>query len=174
MRRPGGRREDGARQGSAALETALFLPVLLLLFMGMVEVGRVTYVYFTLHKMMYTLARYLGTQQAVNFCDDRDATVAAAKNYAVTGTTDGSADPLLPNLGVDQIQVSIERFNPDSSALEPCDCSVAGCDVAAGGLAPDYLVVSIPEGYPVQLRIPYLALSPIPLKPQIRVPYGGT
>jgi hypothetical protein len=35
-------------------------------------------------------------------------------------------------------------------------------------------VVSIPNGYQLQLRIPFLPLEPIPLKPQVKVPYGGT
>ncbi|MEK7404864.1 MAG: TadE/TadG family type IV pilus assembly protein [Acidobacteriota bacterium] len=162
------------RRGTTTLETAMFLPLLLLLFMGMVEVGRVTYTYFTLHKMLYSLGRLLGTQQGVNFCDDADATVETAKNLVLTGTIDGSAGPLVANLTPDLVQVSIERRNADSGELENCDCAVPGCDVVNGGLAPDYLVIAIPDGYQVQLRIPYVMLAPLPLKPQIRVPYGGT
>jgi hypothetical protein len=149
-------------------------PVLVLLLMGVVELGRVAYTYVALEKILYNLARYLGTQQGVNFCDATDATVVAAKNVALTGTTEATADPYLPNLTADQIEVRIERVNPDTGGLELCDCSSTGCDAAAGGLAPDSIVVSIPEGYPVQLRIPHLLLDPIPLKPQVRLPYGGT
>ncbi len=156
------------------IEAALLTPVLVLLLMGMVELGRVAYTYFTLQKILYNLARYLGTQQGVSFCDETDATVQAAKNIALTGNTEATADPILPNLTAEQIQVRLERLNRDSGALELCDCSSTGCDVNAGGLPPDAIVVSIPEGYAVQLRIPRLLLDPIPLRPQVRLPYGGT
>ncbi len=163
-----------AQRGNTVVETALFLPLLFLFLMGMVELGRITYIYFTLHKMLYTVARYVGTQQGVNFCNESDATVAAAKNLALTGTEDASTGPILANLTPDLVQVRIERYNAGTGQLDTCDCSATGCDVSTGGQAPDYLVVTVPDGYQVQLRIPYLTLSPIPLKPQIRVPYGGT
>jgi len=162
------------RRGSTMVEAILFVPVLVLLLMGVVELGRLAYTYYTLQKMLYNLARYLGTQQGVNFCDAADATVEAAKNYALTGTTDGTADPFVPNLTSDRIQIRIERYNPDTQALELCDCSATGCDPSAGGLAPESIVVSITEGYPIRLRFPHLILDPIPLRPQVRVPYGGT
>lgn len=156
------------------VEAALFTPVLVLLLMGLIELGRVAYTYVALQKILYNLARYVGTQQGVNFCDDTDATVTAAKNLALTGNTEGTTDPYVADLSADQIQVRIERRNPETGQLEACDCSSTGCDPSAGGLAPDAIVVSIPEGYPVQLRIPRLLLDPIPLKPQVRLPYGGT
>lgn len=152
----------------------MFMPLLLLLLIGMIELGRVAYTYYSLHKIMYTLARYLGTQQGVNFCDDGDAIVSAAKNYAVTGTTDEGADPILPNLSPDLIQVRIERYSGESQELAECECSVTGCDTGAGGLAPDFIVVSMPDGYPVRPLIPYLTAADIPLRPVVRVPYGGT
>lgn len=164
----------GARRGTTMMEAVLFVPVLVLLLLGAVELGKVAYTYYTLQKTLYNLARYLGTQQGVNFCDEGDATVAAAKNYALTGTTDGSGQPLLPNLTAEQIQVRIERYNPDTQTLEACECSSTGCDPNAGGLAPDSIVVSLSQGYPFQFRFPRLVLDPIPLRPQVRVPYGGT
>ncbi len=163
-----------SRAGSTAMETVLFLPLLLLLFMGMVEIGRLTYTYYTLYKMLNTVARYVGTAQGVNFCDEEDATVQAIKNWVLTGTEDGSGEPLLADLTPDRVQIRSERYNPDSGELEACACAVPGCDTGQGGLAPDYLVVWVPEGYPIQLRIPYLGLAPILLKPQVRLPYGGT
>lgn len=163
-----------AQRGGALLETALYVPVLLLLLMGMVELGRIAYTYFTLEKMLFTLARYLGTQQGVNLCDPADPTVTAAVSYALTGTTDNSAPPFLPALRADMIQIRIERRDTLAGQLLPCDCSIIGCDAALGGLAPDFLVVSIPDGYPITLRLPSLAGIVIPLKPHVRLPYGGT
>lgn len=162
------------RRGNMALETALFLPFILLLIVGMVQLGKITYVYYTLQKTMYTLAMYLSTQQAVNFCDDGDALVTAAKNYALTGNTDDSGSSFLPALTPDMISVQAERVDPASGSLTSCDCSATGCDLAAGGGAPDFIVVSIPDGYTVQLRIPYMMIDPILLRPEVRIPYGGT
>src|SRR5262245_6858260 len=93
------------RRGGAVLEIALFLPIILTLLVGMIQIGKITYLYYTLRKTIYTAARYVATQQGVNFCDDGDATVAAAKNFALTGTTDGSADPFISNLTVDMISI---------------------------------------------------------------------
>jgi hypothetical protein len=170
--RPAG--EKGRRRGSSALEAAMLLPVMFVLLVGMVEIARVTYTYYMLQKMLYQLARYVGTQQGVNFCDESDPVLVAAKNYAVTGTEDGSNDPLLTNLSADMIQVRIERYSRDTGELGVCDCSVSGCDSASGGTAPDFIVVTIPDGYTVTLAIPPAIIEEIPLKPQIRVPFGGT
>ncbi len=162
------------RRGSTLLETAMYLPVLFILLFGMVELARITYTYYTIQKILYTLARLAGTQQAVNFCDDSDAAVTAAKNFALTGTSDGSADPLVPNLTVDQIKVRIERLNRDTQELVECECSISGCDASQGGGSPDFVVVTIPDGYRVRPVIPFMSIDEFPLRPRIRVPYGGT
>src|SRR5690349_17905832 len=60
------------RRGSIALETALYLPILFLLLFGTVELAKITYTYYTLQKIMASVARYAGTQQGVNFCDAGD------------------------------------------------------------------------------------------------------
>ncbi len=163
-----------SRRGSTILETVMFLPMLIVLLFGMVEIARVTYTYYTLQKILYTLARHVGSEQAVNFCDSSDAVLAAAKNFALTGSSDGSADPLVPNLTVDQIEVRIERVNRDTGEIAACECSISGCDAAQGGTSPEYVVVSIPDGYRIRPVIPYMALEEFPLRPHIRVPFGGT
>jgi hypothetical protein len=160
--------------GTAALETALFLPILILLLMGTLEIGRIAFTYYTLHKILYGLARNLGTQQGVNFCDDNDPAVAAAKAFALTGSSDSSAPGLIGDLTADQISVRIEQVDPNSGTLGECACSVPGCDTANGGLPPDFIVVSLPNGYPVTPHIPLVPMDPIPLRPTVRVPYGGT
>lgn len=161
-------------RGSSLLETAMYLPILFLLLFGMIELARITYTYYTLQKILYTVARYLGTQQGVNFCDDSDASIVAAKAFALTGATDGSAEPYLSELGAENIQVRIERYTATNNEIGECECSATACDTATGGQAPDHIVVSIPEGYSVRLRIPQLPLDPILLRPQVRVPFQGT
>jgi hypothetical protein len=161
--------------GNSLLEMAMFLPFLFLLLFGMVEFARVGYVYYTLHKAMYSLARYVGTQQGVNFCDDADAVLSAAKQYILTGSTDGSGEPFLPNLNADMIRVRAEKYSAENGELLECACDSAGCDAEAGGTGPHYIVVSLPEGYPVSIAILFMAqVDPIPLRPQVRVPFGGT
>jgi hypothetical protein len=167
------RRARGS-SGSAVIETAMFLPILILLLMGTLEIGRITYTYFTLHKIMYSLARYLGTQQGTNFCDSSDPNIVAALSFALNGTTDNSGTPIISNLTADMISIRIEQVDQTSGAISECPCAVPGCDAANGGLPPNFLVVSIPNGYNVTPRIPLIPMNPIPLKPQVRVPYGGT
>ncbi len=74
--------------------------------------------------------------------------------------------PPCAGLTADMIQVTIERYDPVSQTTGACDCSQSGCDTGAGGPAPDYIVVSIPNGYTVTPIIPFLTLTPIPLKPR--------
>jgi len=50
--------------GNMVLETALFIPVLLLLIVGTVQIGKVTYTYYTLKKIVYAAARELALTHA--------------------------------------------------------------------------------------------------------------
>ena len=163
-----------SRKGSILLESALYLPLFFLLLVGMVELARVSYTYYSIQKILYTLARTVGTQQGVNFCDASDAAVVAAKNLALTGSTDNSGTPYVNGLDAGMIEIRIERRNTDTGELETCECAVPGCDAGAGGTSPEFLVVSIPDGYPIQLRFPTFTPDPIPLRFQVRIPYGGT
>lgn len=155
----------------------MWVPILVSLLFGAVELARLSYTYFTLHKILYTVARFVGTQQGVNFCDSADQIITDAKNLAINGGLEPDANTgqaLIQGLTADQIAIRIERFNVESGQLEECQCSDTGCDAAAGGLAPDFIVVSMPDGFPIRLVFPGLNLDPITLRPQIRIPYGGT
>ncbi|MFN7921208.1 MAG: TadE/TadG family type IV pilus assembly protein [Bryobacteraceae bacterium] len=168
------RQHVSTRRGSLMMENALWVPILVALLFGMAELARVSYTYYTLHKILYGIARLAGTQQGVNFCDGSDATVTNIKNFVLNGSIDDGAQPILTGLSSDQIDIRIERYVADSDSLEQCDCSDTGCDAAQGGGAPDYIAVSIPDGYPIRLSFPGLTLDPIPLRPMVRVPYGGS
>jgi len=165
MKRPG---------GSALLETVLVLPILLGLLAGTVDLARITYTYYTLEKVMYNLARYLGTQQGVNFCSGQDPSVQAALNYALTGSTDTAENPIVPGLEPGMFQVRLERYSAAAGQLAVCDCSASGCDAGQGGLPPGYIVVSLADGYTVRPLFWGFAVDPFPLRPTVRVPYEGT
>ena len=140
-----------SRRGNVALEAVLFIPILITMFVATEQLGKLTYTYFTLKKVENTAARYIATQQGVNACDSADPNITAGINFALTGTTDGSAASVVNGL--------------TSGAY---DCSLAGT------IAPDFIVVSIPDGYTMTPIIPHLTLMAIPLKPRVKVPYGGT
>lgn len=161
-------------RGSSILEAVLFLPILFTLLWGMIELARISITYYSLQKMLYTVARYAGTQQGINFCDDADTQIATAKNLALRGSTDGSAALLLPTLTPDLVQVRAEKVDPDSQSVAQCDCTATGCDAAAGAIGPDFIVVSIPDGYSVTTNIPFIAPETFLLRPKVRLPFGGT
>jgi TadE-like protein len=162
------------RRGGALIESVMFMPILLSLLVGTVELARVTYTYYMLEKVMFNLARFVGTQQGVNFCDNQDATVQAAINYALTGTTDSSDNPVIAGLTPGMFQMRIERYDPNSQQLVVCDCTAAGCDTSQGGLPPGFIVVSLTNGYQVSPVFWGFAIDPFPIRPSVRVPYAGT
>ena len=155
-----------------ALELAMWIPVLLLLISGVIQFGKITYLYYTLRKIEYGIARTVSIGSAVNFCPGAgDTLIQGAIEFALTGTSDGSGTPLVSNLTPGMISVTTECLDPGTGLPGPCDTS--GCDAAAGAQRPDYVVVTIPGGYPVQPRIPFLLLDSFQLKPTVAVPFGG-
>jgi TadE-like protein len=152
------------------LEAALFIPVLVLLIVGMVQIGKVTYLYYTLKKIVYAAGREVAVQQGVNFCGDvaADATAQAAINLAVN---DASGTPIIANLPAIQIATQCTDAANPGGALIPCDTS--NCDALSLGQRPDFLVVTLDGGYAVQVRIPFLNPIPVTLNPSVTVPFGG-
>ena len=159
-------------RGNMVLEALIFLPFMFLLVVGMLRIGEITYLYYTLKKALYASAQFLATQQGVDFCSDSTGLVAAAKSFGLTGTTDGSQDSFLPALTAEQIDISTECYDASTQTVGPCTLSCDGS--TAGVVQPDYIVVSIPDGYTIRPRIPYLLSDEIPLRPFVRVPFGGT
>jgi hypothetical protein len=159
-------------RGNMVLEAAMFMPFLFVLLVGMLRIGEITYLYYQIKKALYATAQYLATQQGVDFCGDSTGLIAAAKNFGLTGTSDGSAPSFLPSLTIDQVDVSPECYDPATQTVTACNLP---CDGSAANLTkPDYIVISIPSGYAVNPRIPYLLNQEIPLLPFVRVPFGGT
>jgi hypothetical protein len=161
------------QRGNTLMESILVLPILFMLLFGMVALARVTWTYFTLQKILYTVGRYAATQPAVNFCDDADPILTDAKNLALRGIGDAAGDFQLPNLTADLIQVRLERIQTDTSGLADCECSATGCDNAQGGRGPDFVVVTVNGGYSVTTNIPYIPAETFLLRPVVSVPYGA-
>ena len=161
-----------ARGGSMAIELAMWLPVVFLLIGGLIQFGKITYIYYSLEKTMNTIASYLAVQNGVNFCPDAgDPTVAAAIQFGLTGTTDGSGTVAITGLTPDMITVTTQCLDPVTLTLG--DCAVSGCGTPVGAQRPDFITVSMPNGYIIQPRIPYILVDPIPLRPKAVMAYGG-
>ncbi|AJC20720.2 TadE/TadG family type IV pilus assembly protein [Pandoraea pulmonicola] len=104
-RRP--RRSLRPQTGAVAVEFGLLLPVLLILFGGMVEMGHALYEYDTLTKASRNATRYLSEYSP----SDPTYPIAAAKCLAVSGTTDCSGAALAPDLSTANV-VICDRSNP--------------------------------------------------------------
>jgi hypothetical protein len=156
------------------LEAALFVPLIFALFIGMEELSRTTYNYYMIQKTLAGLARYLGTQQGINFCNTGDPILVAAINNALTGTVDASGPPLIAGLTPDMIQVAVDQYDAVNQQLTPCACGAPGCDTSQGGTAPTYIVVSLTNGYTVRPLFWGFSINPFPLQPSVTAPYGGT
>lgn len=161
------------RSGNAILEAVLAIPLLIYLFIGMVEFARVGWTYFTLQKALYNYARLVSTRPSINLCDETDAQLSEARTLALTGGLEATAEPVVAGLRLEDFQLRLERVEPTSGDIEECGCSADGCDVASGGRGPDFVSARLADGYSMQLRIPYLPTDPIILRPQVRVPHGA-
>ena len=160
-------------RGSALLESLLLTPILVLLFVGAMEVGKLTLTYYQLHKALRAGARMAALMRGADFCSAEDQQVAAVKSFIVFGP-EGSTEPIVRNLSTEQILLLPERLDSESAAVGDCDCAgPTGCSLADGGHAPDYVVAEIDGGYEFTLRIPFRTPEPILLRPRVRVPFGG-
>jgi hypothetical protein len=54
------------------------------------------------------------------------------------------------------------------------DCEVSGCTGLTGAQRPDFIMVGMPNGYSIPLRIPFIQLDPVMLRPSITVPFAGS
>jgi hypothetical protein len=156
-------------RGNMVLEVAMWLPILFLLIAGMIQVGKWTYLDYSLTKILYAAARQLAVQQGLGFCDPADPATQAA--LAGTIADPATGQPLIANLTVDMLQVTTQCLDP-TGALGACD--VSGCGGPASAQRPDFITVAMPDGYTIQPRIPYILLNPFQLRPTVTVPFGGS
>jgi TadE-like protein len=120
-----------SERGSSVIELAIVFPILLLLFVGAAEIGRLFYTYTTLAKATKVGARYLSTQKQAESSDA--ATILAVKQRAarlvVCGRTDTcsgtEADgvtpirPIVPGLSTSDPLSNVLITLPSTSTLGP-------------------------------------------------------
>ena len=98
------------QKGTAIVEFALILPLLLLLTMITTEFGRAIYQYNTIVKSVRNATRYLSLQT-------QNTKITEAKNLVVFGNIAGTAPALVPGLTVSQVTptwlrtVSVPQIN---------------------------------------------------------------
>jgi len=94
------------QQGIAAVEFTIAVPILLMLFIGTAELGKLLYDYNTLSKAQRNGIRYLAAQasagQAGNAIDN-DTYIDNASNLVVYGNLAGIGDPLLEGFTTDDV-----------------------------------------------------------------------
>jgi Flp pilus assembly protein TadG len=97
------------QSGTAATEFIVALPLLLVLFIGISEFGRLLYQYNAVTKSTRDAARYLashatggGTPSIAIDADDIDDT----RKIVVYGNPAGTGEPLVPNLNTSDVTVS--------------------------------------------------------------------
>ena len=147
----------------------MWIPILLLLIVGMIQLGKVTYLDYVLNKIVYNAARNLATTQNLNFCDPGDPATAAAINGAINDPA--TSQPLIANLTADMLVVTTQCLDA-TGAIGTCD--VSGCQGVAGAQRPNYVTVAITNGYSFPIRIPLINLDPILLRPSATSPFGGS
>ena len=144
------------------LEMVAVIPLLLLLIVGMVQFGKLTYQYYAFKKLVYAAGRQVAVQQGINFCDvSNDPTAQAAIAVALN---DATGAPVMP-------QLTTVNITPE--------CADASGALAACTSCPDmnpqpgYLLVTVPEGFTFQIRLPYLSPVDLTMQPSALVPFGG-
>ena len=91
-------------KGTQMIEFALVFPVLILLFAGTVELGRLFYTYTTLAKNTRAAARYLSTATNVTTSTDAAKRIVLCGNPNICG--DANNPIILPNLNMNNVVVT--------------------------------------------------------------------
>lgn len=165
-----------SNKGQAVIELAFQIPLMLALLFGCVQIARVFYIYHTLEKAVRGGAGLLSRSNNVDYCNASDPTVTDAKNFMVYGNLQGEGTPIVQGLTPDLIQVIPERQVPDTTGVAICACTEGtdGCDLTAGGTAPDFVVVNLGNGFPLAVPFPMINLGTFSLRVSVRMPMTGS
>ena len=115
----------GREDGSSTIELAIIFPILLILFVGTAELGRMFYTYTSLAKATTVGARYLSTSRNATSSDADEVTAAKlmAKNLVVYGCKDRTVSPcsaapaILPGLSTANVNICDNFSVPCNPAL---------------------------------------------------------
>ena len=164
----------GNKRGNSVVELAMFLPIFMMLLVGMYQIAQITYTYYTLRKAVYAAATFLSTEQGVNFCQNPgDLGITAAISFGLTGTTDPTQPAVVAGLTADMIVVTPQSYDPVAQAATAY-VGDSLCGASTTIPSPDFITVSV-NGFTVQPVIPFFStIQPFSLSPQVQVPYGGT
>jgi hypothetical protein len=91
------------QRGTAIVEFALVLPVLLVLTFTVTELGRAFYQYNVLAKSVREAARYLAMRAPSATAPGAPAEIAKAKKIIVYGAPNGSGNPVVPGLSLSNV-----------------------------------------------------------------------
>ena len=142
---------------------------------GMVEIGRMFYVYHSLQKAVRGGAGLLARASNVAYCDVNDLTIQDVRNFIVYGNLQGLGTPVVQGLTTDMIQVLPERNSAGSTDVTGCICDAdaESCDTSSGGRAPDFVVVNLRDGFPLAVPFPFMNIGTINLRVSVRMPVTG-
>ena len=120
-----GRRRAGAH-GQSLVEFALVLPIIILLVVGFVEIGRAVFAYNTIANAARQGARVAAVNQLADVTDC-DESRPIEDPYEPHWSIRGCAIAAAITLGIDTSNVSVEYFAPPSTTLS-CDPTLhVGC-----------------------------------------------
>ena len=168
---------QNSQRGQALVEVAFQIPLMLALLFGGVEIGRVFYTYHALQKALRGGAGLAARAVNVNYCDNSDVTLTDVRNFVVYGNLQGEGAPIVAGLTTDMVQIIPERSIPDSTGLSECTCTQdsEGCDLAAGGRAPDFVVLKFgADGFPLRIPFPFSNIDAVNLRVSVRMPVTGS
>jgi hypothetical protein len=109
------------QRGTAIVEFALILPLLLVLTFTVTELGRAFYQYNVLAKSVREAARYLSTRTP-----SASAEIAKAKNIIVYGSPNGSVNAVVPGLSLSNVPDPVWGSSGAFPAINTVTVSVTG------------------------------------------------
>jgi len=155
---------------------------MLLILAGAVQLARVFYTYHTLQKAMQGGAALLARATNVNYCNAEDPALVSARNFMVYGNLQGLGIPVVQTTLCDGsclqnlIQILPERRDGVSTSVNDCMCATDdadSCEISGVGRAPDFIVVNLNGGYPLQLPFAFVNLATVNLRVSVRMPVTG-
>ena len=165
-----------SQRGQAVIELALVIPAVIIILAGTIQLARIFYTYHTLQKALSGGASLLAKSNNVNYCDAGDPAILGAQNFIVYGNLQGVGTEILSGLADFPVQILPERQDAGTTTLNQCMCTqsdVDSCDVSTGGRAPDFIVVNLGNGFPLQLPFAFVSLTTINLRVSVRMPVTG-